>query len=704
MLRILLAAAMSASVYAKNLTNSNGTTNIDSYLWLEDIQSPKSLEWVQNRNNEAIKSITADKNFDDLKKAYINILNKKDFVQIWRNQDSVYYYKKDQQHPRGQVLKIARNQFKGENSNWQVLIDLDDLSKKDNTSYIFQSFNYLKDSDLALVFLSVQGRDETIVREFNFKTGEFVKDGFKIPLSKTSANFLDSETVLLSYNEGPDSLTRSNYPRRVRYWKRGEKITEAKLIAEFPQTMVGSWVSNCRLAGKNYGIVTANEENGDSKFFSLDEVNLKLREWPTHPNAQLTSCLQDKIIFFLEKDWTLNGVVYPRNSYLALQKTELEQGKIQSVEVVFQPDGKIFPQEIAKTKNKLLMTAFEDAKPTLFSIQFADGKWNLVKIPSEKGSEYSISWSDEDLDDVWFNIQGYSIPKKLVEMNLTSLKKTNIQKQKVNFSLKDIEIKNQWATSKDGTKVPYTIVALKQTTQASRPTILYGYGGFRVSMTPMFSEGQFQTWIRRGGVFVHTNLRGGLEFGEEWHEAAMRDKKQNVFDDFIAVAEDLIQNKVTTADQLAIQGGSNGGLLVSAVAVQRPELFKAVVCQVPLTDMLRFHKLLAGSSWIYEYGDPDNSSDRVFLEKYSPYQNLKNNMKMPKILFLTSTNDDRVHPGHARKMAAKMLEYGQEPLFYEEMEGGHGGGLPVEKRAYNAALIPAFLSGQLNLQTPVDAN
>lgn len=703
MLRILLAIAMSASAHAKTTTSNNNSIT-DSYLWLEDIQSPKSLDWVQKRNDEAVKTITADKNFDDLKKAYINILNKKDFVQIWRNQDNVFYYKKDQQHPRGQVLKVARDQFKGQNSKWQVLIDLDELSKKDNTSYIFKRFSYLKGEDIALVFLSVQGRDETIVREFNLKTGDFVKDGFEIPLSKTSANFLDSETVLLSYNEGPDSITRSSYPRRVRYWKRGQKISDAKLIHEFPQTMVGSWSHTCRLAGKNYGIVMANEENGDKKTFSLDEKTLKLKQWPVHERAELTACAQDKIIFFLEKDWDLNGTVYPKNSYLALQKAELEQGKIQTVEVVFQPDGKIFPQEITKTKNKLLMTALKDAKPSLFSIQFVDGKWNLEKMPTEKGSEYSLSWSDEDEDEVWFHIEGYSIPKKLVEMNLTTLKKVNLQKQKINFSLKDIEIKDQWAISKDGTKIPYTIVALKQSVASPRPTILYGYGGFRVSMNPVFSEGQFLTWIRRGGVFVHTNLRGGLEFGEEWHEAAMREKKQNVFDDFIAVAEDLIKNKVTTPDQLAIQGGSNGGLLVSAVAVQRPELFKAVVCQVPLTDMLRFHKLLAGSSWIYEYGDPDNSSDRVFLEKYSPYQNLKNNVKMPKILFLTSTNDDRVHPGHARKMAAKMLEYGQEPLFYEEMEGGHGGGLPVEKRAFNAALIPAFLNQQLNLQTPVDAN
>lgn len=699
MLRILLAIAVSACAHAQ--PNKNQQT--DSYLWLEDIKSQQSLDWVKKNNDETLKVITSDDKFEDYKNVFLEIINKKDFLHIWRNEDTIYYYKKDAQHPRGQVLKVARDQFKGENSNWQLLIDLDDLSKKENTSYIFKSLRHLKDSDLALAYLSVQGRDETIVREFNTKTGEFVKGGFEIPLSKTSAGFIDQDHLILSYNEGPDSMTRSSYPRRVRYWKRGQSIKDAQLLEEFPNTVVGAWAGTCRLSGKNYGTVTVTEENGDSKTFSVDEKTLKLNEWPLHPRVQIRSCNQDKIIISLEKDWSLNGKTYLKNTFLALLKTELDNGKIETVEEVFTPDGKIFPQDIVSIKGKMLMMALENAQPKIFEVTFADGKWSHKKIKTEKGSEYSIAWSDTDKEDVWFHVEGYSIPKKLIEVDSKTKKKKILQEQQVKFPLKDVEIKHHVAVSKDGTKVPYTTIALKQTSPSPRPTLLYGYGGFRISASPFFSEGYFRNWILRGGVFVDAKLRGGLEFGEEWHEAATREKKQNVFDDFIAIAEDLIKNKITTKDQLAIQGGSNGGLLVSAVAVQRPDLFKAVVCQVPLTDMLRFHKLLAGSSWIDEYGNPEDANDRAFLEKYSPYQNLKPNVQMPKILFLTSTNDDRVHPGHARKMAAKMIEYGYSPLFYEEMEGGHGGGLPAEKRAFNQALVPAFLSQQLNLQTPVDA-
>ena len=508
---------------------------------------------------------------------------------------------------------------------------------------------------------------------------------------------------MIAYNEGPDSLTRSSYPRRARYWQRGTALKDATLIVEFPKEVVTANVYTYKTEGQLIGVVGRAEENGDQTQYFFDEKTKTLKQWPVHPRADGIFAFKDKIFFKLTEDWVINGKNYVKDSILAFKISDLDNGKIQSVTIVFQPDGKVFPQDVFKSKNKILMTALQDAEPQLFELVADKQPWSLKNIPIEKGSNYERSWSDEDREDVWFLAEGYSMPRRVVELNTKTVAKKIIQEQKVNFSLSNIEVRNEWATSKDGTKVPYTVIGLRQPVgaQKPRPALQYGYGGFRISETPMFSEGIFRSWILRGGVFVHTKIRGGLEFGEEWHQQAVRENKQNVFNDFIAISEDIIQKKITTADQLAIQGGSNGGLLVSAVAVQRPELYKAVVCQVPLTDMLRFDKLLAGSSWVDEYGDPDDAKDRAFLEKYSPYQNVKAGVKMPKILFMTSTNDDRVHPGHARKMAAKMLDLGHAPLFYEETEGGHGGGVPVELRAFNSALVPEFLSQQLNLQSPV---
>ena len=695
MLGILLAALMlPVSLFAQST---------DPYLWLEDIKDSKSLNWVQQQNAVTTQALSTTPRFQDLKNTYIELLNKKDFLRVWRDEDEVFYLKVDSAHPRGQVMKVARKDFSGEKSPWTLLLDVDDLSKKEGTSYVFRSFSRLPNTQKALAFLSVQGRDEVVVREFDLAKAEFVKDGFAIPQSKTMAYWLDQDTLLIGYNEGPDSITHSSYPRRVRYWKRGVALKDAALIKEFPVDTVSASVHTLRSNGKLYGIVGNTQENGDEATYAFDEASKKLVQWPLHPRAEVMFIFKDKVFVRLTEAWTINNKTYAADSVLAFLKAELDAGALQLVTEVFRPNGKMFPQEIFKSKNKVLMTALFNAQPQLLEMVPDQEPWSLRKIVIEKGSNYERAWADEDREDVWFTAEGYAMPKRLVEMNMTTEKRTTLQEQKVKFSLKDIEVKNYWAASKDGTKVPYTTVALRQAKKTSRPTLQYGYGGFRISETPFFSEGFYRSWILRGGVFVSTQIRGGLEFGEEWHQQAIRENKQNVFNDFIAISEDLIQKKITTPDQLAIQGGSNGGLLVSAVAVQRPDLYKAVVCQVPLTDMLRFDKLLAGSSWVDEYGDPDVPADRVFLEKYSPYQNVKAGVKMPTILFMTSTNDDRVHPGHARKMAAKMMDQGHAPLFYEETEGGHGGSATVDVRAFNQALVPEFLSQLLNLQTLVPA-
>lgn len=678
-------------------------TDCDKYLWLEDINSPQSLAWVQAQNAQTLKELTTTQRFEDLKKTYIEILNKKDFLKISRQDNDIYYLKADSAHPRGQLMTVPRANFAGEQSPWKLLIDLDVLSKADNTSYVYKGQIKLKGTDRTLISLSVQGRDETIIREFDLTKNEFVKGGFEIPLSKSSVTWLDKDTLLLAYNEGPDSITNSSYPRRVRLLKRGQTLKDAQLIQEFAKDTVGAGVASSEFNGKLEGMVHLTEENGDTRYFSFDSKSNKLIEWPIHPKASLSTVFDKKVFFTLSDDWALNGKTYVKDSIVAILKSELDSGKVQTINEVFRPNGKMFPQQIFNTKNKIFMTALWNAEPQLLELVNDQEPWSLKKIVIEKGSNYEPTWSDDNSDEVWFMAEGYTMPKKLVEINVATGVRTTLQQQKVNFSLKDIEIKKEWAISKDGTKVPYTTIGLRQASgkKGPRPTLQYGYGGFRISELPFFSEGWYRSFILRGGVFVSTQIRGGLEFGEDWHQQAMRENKQNVFDDFIAISEDLIKKGITTADQLAIQGGSNGGLLVAAVAVQRPELYKAVISQVPLTDMLRFHKLLAGASWMDEYGNPDDPNDYIFLEKYSPFQNVKAGVKMPKFLFMTSTNDDRVHPGHARKMAARMQDLGHSVLFYEETEGGHGGGVPVELRALDMALVPEFLSQLLNLQTPV---
>ncbi len=681
-------------------------TQSDPYLWLEEIQATKSLSWVQQENSRVQSSFMKGQRFEDLKASLIEFYNKKDFLGIWRSEDEVFYVKVDSNHPRGQLLSVHKNDFTGENSPWKLLIDLDQLSKDENKSYVFSNLQRLPKTSQALISLSEQGRDEVIVREFDLAKGKFIKDGFELPLSKTSVFWLDKDTLLIGYNEGPDSITDSSYSRRVRYWKRGTPLKDAELLIEAPKNFVGAWPGTLKIDGKFHGYVLTAEENGEWTTYILNEKTKTLVKWPLHPKASVLFAFKNQIVVSLTKPWTLKGVTYPADTVLGFSKSELDSGKIETIVEIFKPDGKIFPQNIFKTKSKILITALSDAQPQLYEVVETNNQWTLKQIPTEKGTNYELASASGESDEVWFQVDGHATPLKLIEFNSLTYQSKTLQEQLVKFSLADIEVKTEWAVSKDGTKVPYTTIALKQDPKNAkpRPTVQYGYGGFRASELPAFSERRFLSWIMRGGVFVVTNIRGGLEFGEDWHQQAIRENKQNVFDDFIAISEDLIKKKVTTAEQLAINGGSNGGLLVAAVAVQRPELYKAVVCQVPLTDMLRFDKLLAGSSWVNEYGDPDDPKDRVFLEKYSPYQNVKANVKMPATLFMTSTNDDRVHPGHARKMAAKMIDQGHEAYLFEETEGGHGGGVPIEIKAANQALVYEFLSQQLGLLTPVSVS
>jgi prolyl oligopeptidase len=607
-----------------------------------------------------------------------------------------YYHNfwRDEKHIRGLWRRTTLAEYKKAEPAWEIMLDLDNLSEAKEANWVWKGADILRPShDRALIFLSCGGADAAVAREFDLNQKEFIAAGFTLPEAKFRVAWRDRDTLYVGTNFGSGSLTSSGYPRIVKEWPRGTPIAEAKTVFEGKYEDVSVVASVVHDHGRVYEFIAR-----ATTFFTSELFLRRGDDWTRidKPADARVDTFMDQILLRLRSDWTVGGKTYRAGSMLAADFESYLRGERQLV-VIFEPGERKALASTSATKHYLILNELENVRSKVHALKRENGQWVRGSVETPTFGSVRVRGVDADeSDDYFMTTSDFVTPSSFSIGAIGQAKPEKLKSLPAFFAADGVQISQHEAVSKDGTKIPYFQVG-RQGLQADgkHPTVVYGYGGFAVSQLPFYSGVLGAAWLERGGVLVLANLRGGGEFGPTWHYAARKENRQRAYDDFIAVAEDLIARKVTSPRHLGINGGSNGGLLVGVALTQRPDLFKAVVCQVPLLDMQRYSKLLAGASWVDEYGDPDRAEEWAYIGKYSPYHNVFAEKKYPRVLFTTSTRDDRVHPAHARKMFAKMKAQGHDALYYENIEGGHGGAANNKQLAYMSALTYAFLAREL---------
>jgi prolyl oligopeptidase len=667
----------------------------DPYLWLEDVSAERSLNWVREQNALSTRELESSPSFEPIRSRLLAILDSKERIPYVTKHGPYYYnFWRDQTNVRGVWRRTSLEEYKKREPAWEVVLDLDQLASAEKENWVWKGYHILYPTyDRCLILLSRGGADATVVREFDLPAKAFVKDGFTLPEAKSEVAWRNRDAIYVGTDFGPDSLTDSGYPRIVKEWKRKSPLAEAKVILEGKKADISVSAGVVHDHGRTYEFASRGVT-----FFTSEEYLRQGDQWTPidKPADALLSTCEDQLLLRLRSDWKVNGSTYPSGSLLAADFKQYLQGD-RHFETLFLPTPRKSLAGTSATKNYLVVNELDNVKNRLYALQHKNGQWTRTALDTPAFGSVSLTGIDADeSDDYFMTVTDFLTPSSLYLGSLPSAGKEKLKSLPAYFKAGGLEISQHEATSKDGTRVPYFQVSRTNLVlNGANPTLLYGYGGFEIPMLPNYNAGVGSAWLERGGVYVLANIRGGGEFGPTWHEAARKQNRQRAYDDFIAVAEDLAARKVTSPKHLGIQGGSNGGLLMGVMLTERPDLFKAVVCQVPLLDMRRFNKLLAGASWMDEYGNPDKPEEWTYLSKYSPYQNVRASTQYPRVLFTTSTRDDRVHPGHARKMVARKKEQGHDVLYYENIEGGHGGAANNKQAAYMSALAYTFLLKEL---------
>jgi prolyl oligopeptidase len=667
----------------------------DPYLWLEDVTGQKQLDWVRQQNAITTNELQTLPEFEPMRARLLSIMNSRERIPFATKHGKwLYNFWRDDRNPRGLWRRTTLGEYKKPSPTWEVVLDVDQLAKTENENWVWKSANVLDpDYDRALVLLSRGGADASVVREFDLKRKQFVKNGFQLPEAKSRVDWRNRDTLYVGTDFGTGSMTRSGYPRIVKEWKRGTPLAEARAVFEGTADDVSVVGMSVRDHGRTYDFV----ERGTT--FFTDETFVRRGDKWVHidkPNDAVLSTFGEHLLLRLRSDWSVGGRTYPGGALLAANFDQYLAGQ-RNLTMLFQPTPRTSLESVSATKHFLILTELENVSSRPYLLRLVKGEWKRTAVEAPAFGTVHLNGLDPDETDEYFMvIEDFLTPSTLYCGIAGSDKREKLKSLPAFFNAEGLEIQQFEATSKDGTRVPYFQVSRRGLKlDGSHSTLLYGYGGFNISMLPSYTPTIGAGWLERGGVYVLANIRGGGEFGPPWHNAARKENRQRAYDDFIAVAEHLIARKVTSPKHLGIQGGSNGGLLMGVMLTERPDLWGAVVCQVPLLDMRRFNQLLAGASWMDEYGNPDKAEDWAYIQKYSPYQNVRTQQQYPRVLFTTSTRDDRVHPGHARKMVARMKEQGHDVLYYENIEGGHGGAANNDQAAFMRALAYTFLLKQL---------
>ena len=678
----------------------------DPYLWLEEVEGEAALDWVRNQNDRSLKELKADPDYAGYEAAAIEALTSAERIPYGSIRDGmVYNFWQDETHVRGLWRRTKLESYASDTPEWETILDFDKLAEEEGKNWVYKGADCFrpKGSDIGykcMISLSNGGKDAIVRREFDLATKQFVDDGFVTPEAKQGGAWASPDTLLIATDWGEETLTASGYPFIVKRWDRGTPLDAAEEVIRGEVDDVGVWPMTLELED---GRILQGAAQADTffttRYWWFPDGESEPVQWPIPPKSSPEGIHEGRLLVSLKQDWTPTGqeTTFKSGDLVAFDvETFMETRALPPVSLVFHPSETQALKGVSTAKGALLLGVGDTAVGKVMRATASDAGWMLEPISLPGTGQASVAFASDEEDTVFINYEDFLTPDSLLSYSASTGDVKTLKSLPPKFDATGLSVTQHFATSKDGTRVPYFLVSKADLPlDGSTPTLLYGYGGFQVSLNPSYSAVTGRLWLEQGGAYVLANIRGGGEFGPEWHQAGLKQNRQRIYDDFISVGEDLIERGVTSPEHLGIMGGSNGGLLMGVMLNQRPDLWNAVVVQVPLLDMMRYHLLLAGASWVDEYGSPEVPDERAFLETISPYQNFDATKDYPVPFFVTSTKDDRVHPGHARKMAAKFEAAGLPFYYYENIDGGHSAAASQKERAKRSALEFTYLTKRL---------
>jgi prolyl oligopeptidase len=696
---LLLAGLLAVTGAAGSAQNAQASAD-DPFLWLEEIQGERALAWARNENARTLGELQGDPRYQANYDRALEILQARDRIpSVTMRADGLYNFWQDAEHVRGIVRRTTLASYRTDAPQWETVLDIDALAAAEGKSWVYQGMNCLPPEErLCLVSLSDGGRDANVVREFDLRERRFVEGGFALPDGKQTATWEDADTLLVARDWGPGTMTASGYPFVIKRLRRGQSLEQAQEVYRGDPSDVRAAPLVLRDSDGRVHVVGANRgiDFFHQQFILFRPGGNVTLDIPQR--ASIAGIVDNRLLVTLDEAWeAAPGLRFAADSLVSYDLRAWERDPLRArPSLVWAPGPRQTLGGVATTHGRLIVGILDNVRGRAFSFDFVRGRWRATEIALPQNATISVSAASDQNDQALFSVTDYLTPNSLWYYDGATGALERIKTTPPRFDASNHVVEQLEAVSRDGTRVPYFLIRPRNMpNDGSTATLLYGYGGFQVSQQPSYSGTMGRLWLEQGNAYVIANLRGGGEFGPEWHQSAQLANKQRTWDDYIAVAEDLIRRRITSPRRLGVVGGSQGGLLVGTAITQRPELFNAAIIQVPLFDMLRYHLIGAGASWIGEYGDPRIPGQRAWIEAYSPYQRLTAGRTYPMPFILTSTADDRVHPGHGRKAAARLAQIGAPYYYYENIEGGHAAAANLRETARRIALEYTYAARRL---------
>jgi prolyl oligopeptidase len=702
---IRLSACLAALAFAASCASPGAATTeapsapaaqqaaADPYLWLEDVEGERALAWVHEQNDRSLPVLENDRRYQGLLNAALEVAESRDRLALGQIRGGyLYNFWQDPDHVRGILRRAPLAGYAANNPRWETVLDIDALAAGENANWVYQGANCDPAGVRCMISLSNGGLDASTDREFDLQTRAFVEGGFVVPEAKSNIGWLDRDTLLVATNWGEGSLTESGYPFILKAWRRGTPLSSATEIMRGEASDVSIGVATFEDETNDHIAIAVEGETFFETVYSL--ITPQGPQRLTLPRkSSIRDFFHDRLIVTIEQEWTIGGQTYPNGSLLAIP-LESATSAAPAIEVIFTPSERQSIEEVQATHDSVLVSGFDNVRGRLQRFTFANGRWSGAQIQVPPTGVVHIAGASTSDARAFATFEDFLTPSTLYALNGTRTR--TVRALPAQFDASPYVTEQFEATSADGTRVPYFVVRRRDMQMnGQNPTLLYAYGGFQLSQTPNYNAFIGRLWLDQGGTYVLANIRGGGEFGPAWHDAGLLTNRQRIYDDFYAVERDLVTRNITSPRRLGISGRSNGGLLMGVMLNQHPEMVHAAVIGSPLLDMLRYDQLLAGASWVGEYGSPSVPEQRAFLEQITPYQNLRARPDFPTVFIYTSTKDDRVHPGHARKYGARLTELGIPFLYYENTDGGHQANANLREAARRRTLEYMYLTQRL---------
>jgi prolyl oligopeptidase len=665
----------------------------DPYLWLEEVEGERALAWVHEQNNRSLPVLENDPRYAGLLSAALEVAESRDRLALGQIRGGyLYNFWQDPDHVRGILRRARLDGYAANDPRWETVLDIDALARTENANWVYQGVDCDPSGVRCMVSLSNGGLDASTDREFDLSTQQFVEGGFVVPEAKSNHGWLDRDTLLVATDWGAGSLTESGYPFILKAWRRGTPLSSATEVMRGEASDVSIGVATFEDESNDHIAIAVEAESFFETVYSL--ITPQGPQRLTLPRkSTIHNFFSDRLIVTLEEAWTVGGHTYSSGSLLAIPLASATSAA-PAIEVIFTPNERQSIEDVEATRDGILVTGFDNVRGRLQRFTLRNGAWRGEQVslpPTGVVTLPSMSTSDARAFAVF---EDFLTPPTLYALN--GARARSVRSLPAQFDASPYVTEQFEATSADGTRVPYFVVRRRDMQlNGQNPTLLYAYGGFQASQVPSYNAYIGRLWLDQGGTYVLANIRGGGEFGPNWHAAGLLTNRQRIYDDFYAVERDLVERRITSPRRLGISGRSNGGLLMGVMLNQHPEMVNAAVIGSPLLDMLRYDQLLAGASWVGEYGSPNVPEQRAFLEQITPYQNLRPGENFPTVFIYTSTKDDRVHPGHARKYGARLTELGVPYLYYENTDGGHQANANLREAARRRSFEYMYLTQRL---------